>query len=80
MKRLGRFQSLLMQQEKLPRSEWTQWDQETFYLKPYLVEIEAEKLERRATSATTPTFQVRQTNAPTGATGHIAAGSGGGGH
>ena len=44
--------------ERLPKEKWTQWDEETFYLKPYLDEIEAEKCERKNTSGLKPSYEL----------------------
>ncbi|KAI1726682.1 ubiquinol-cytochrome C reductase complex 14kD subunit domain-containing protein [Ditylenchus destructor] len=35
---------LSMNNERLPKERWTQWDEETYYLKPYLDEVEAEQV------------------------------------
>ncbi len=56
----------LLEQKRLPREQWTQWDDETFYLKPYLAEIEREKLDRRHSSALKPDYEVRLEGRPTG--------------
>uniref|UniRef100_A0A0N4ZTB2 Cytochrome b-c1 complex subunit 7 n=1 Tax=Parastrongyloides trichosuri TaxID=131310 RepID=A0A0N4ZTB2_PARTI len=56
--RLTRAHTLAMHAEKLPKSQWTQWEDETWYLKPYLDEIEAEKQERANTSGIVPDYQM----------------------
>lgn len=48
-----------MNNERLPRNQWTKWDEETFYLKPYLDEIEKEKLERSNSSGIKPGFSIK---------------------
>ncbi|KAI6174092.1 Cytochrome b-c1 complex subunit 7 [Aphelenchoides besseyi] len=58
--RLTRAHNLAMNNERLPKSEWTQWDEETFYLKPYLDEIEAEKLERTKSSGFVPGYEYKK--------------------
>jgi len=42
MERAFRASSLAMKNEILPKSQWTQWDDETWYLKPYLDEVRKE--------------------------------------
>lgn len=74
--RLSRAHTLALHGEKLPKAEWTQWDQvafhskfnfkksiflqESWYLKPYLDEIEAEKKARAETSGLIPPYQMKQ--------------------
>ena len=58
--RLSRAHTLAMHNEILPKNEWTKWDEETFYLKPYLDEIEAEKTERTKSSGFVPGFLMRK--------------------
>uniref|UniRef100_A0A0N5AND0 Cytochrome b-c1 complex subunit 7 n=1 Tax=Syphacia muris TaxID=451379 RepID=A0A0N5AND0_9BILA len=40
--RIIKAHNMAMHHEKLPRNKWTKWEEETFYLKPYLDEIKAE--------------------------------------
>uniref|UniRef100_A0AC34R877 Cytochrome b-c1 complex subunit 7 n=2 Tax=Panagrolaimus sp. JU765 TaxID=591449 RepID=A0AC34R877_9BILA len=58
--RLSRAHTMSMHNEKLPKDQWTKWEDETFYLKPYLDEIEAEKKERARTSGLIPGFSLRK--------------------
>lgn len=58
--RLARAHMLATHLERLPKEKWTKWDEETFYLKPYLDEIEAEKLERVNTSGLKPGYQLQE--------------------
>nr|CDQ05966.1 Bm5501, isoform a [Brugia malayi] len=46
--------------EQLPKEKWTKWEDETWYLKPYLDEIEEEKKTRSNTSGLLPGFQLRE--------------------
>ncbi|CAD6195860.1 unnamed protein product [Caenorhabditis auriculariae] len=57
--RLSRAHTLAMHGERLPKSEWTQWENETWYLKPYLDEIEAEKKARAESSGLIPPYQMK---------------------
>uniref|UniRef100_A0A7E4ZRG8 Cytochrome b-c1 complex subunit 7 n=1 Tax=Panagrellus redivivus TaxID=6233 RepID=A0A7E4ZRG8_PANRE len=58
--RLSRAHTLAMHNETLPKQEWTKWEDETFYLKPYLDEIEAEKTERVKSSGLIPGFLLKK--------------------
>ena len=58
--RLSRAHTLAMHNETLPKAQWTKWEDETFYLKPYLDEIEAEKTERARSSGLTPGYLLRK--------------------
>ena len=58
--RLSRAHTLALHGEKLPKAEWTQWQNETWYLKPYLDEIEAEKKARAESSGIIPGFEMKQ--------------------
>jgi len=57
--RLSNAHVMAMKNERLPKEQWTKWDDETFYLKPYLDAIEAEKLERTNTSGLVPGYQTK---------------------
>uniref|UniRef100_A0AAF5HY99 Cytochrome b-c1 complex subunit 7 n=2 Tax=Strongyloides stercoralis TaxID=6248 RepID=A0AAF5HY99_STRER len=56
--RLTRAHVLAMHGEKLPKDKWTKWEDETWYLKPYLDEVEAEKEERLNSSGIVPDYQM----------------------
>ncbi|CEF62961.1 Cytochrome b-c1 complex subunit 7 [Strongyloides ratti] len=56
--RLSRAHVLSLHGEKLPRDQWTKWEDETWYLKPYLDEVEAEKEERANSSGIVPDYQM----------------------
>ncbi|CAI5441433.1 unnamed protein product [Caenorhabditis angaria] len=58
--RLSRAHTLALHGEKLPKAEWTQYENETWYLKPYLDEIEAEKKARAESSGLIPPYQMKQ--------------------
>lgn len=58
--RLSRAHTLAMHNERLPKDQWTKWDEETFYLKPYLDEIETEKKERARSSGLIPGYLMRK--------------------
>uniref|UniRef100_A0A914WJ51 Cytochrome b-c1 complex subunit 7 n=1 Tax=Plectus sambesii TaxID=2011161 RepID=A0A914WJ51_9BILA len=64
--RLTRAHTLSMKNEMLPKAQWTKWEDETWYLKKYLDEIENEKVQRSLTSDFTPSFSVKDgtTEAP----------------
>ncbi|KAI6191116.1 Complex III subunit VII [Aphelenchoides bicaudatus] len=63
--RLTNAHNMAMKNERLPKEQWTKWDDasfllpESFYLKPYLDAIEAEKLERANSSGLVPGFQAK---------------------
>lgn len=57
--RLHRGTLLTMNNERLPKEQWTKWDEETYYLEPYLEEIENEKHERVESSGIKPGFQLK---------------------
>ncbi|CAD5228126.1 unnamed protein product [Bursaphelenchus okinawaensis] len=57
--RLTRGHNLAMNNEVLPKDKWTKWDEESFYLKPYLDEIEAEKNERVESSGYAPGYEAK---------------------
>ncbi|KAH7726135.1 Protein T02H6.11 [Aphelenchoides avenae] len=54
--RLLRASNLAMMNDFLPKQEWTKWEEETWYLKPYLTEIEAEKAEVARSTGLVPGF------------------------
>ncbi|CAI4226041.1 unnamed protein product [Auanema sp. JU1783] len=58
--RLARAHTLSLHGEKLPKSAWTKWEEESWYLKPYLDEIESEKKARAETSGLIPPFEMKQ--------------------
>nr|CDJ81245.1 Cytochrome bd ubiquinol oxidase domain containing protein [Haemonchus contortus] len=58
--RLSHAHTLALHGERLPREKWTQWEQETWYLKPYLDEIEAEKKARAETTGLIPPYEMKQ--------------------
>ncbi|KAE9552977.1 hypothetical protein FO519_003814 [Halicephalobus sp. NKZ332] len=58
--RLSRAHTMTMHNEILPKDQWTKWEDETFYLKPYLDEIEAEKKERARSSGLIPGYLLRK--------------------
>ncbi|CAB3404841.1 unnamed protein product [Caenorhabditis bovis] len=58
--RLSRAHTLALHGEKLPKAEWTKWEDETWYLKPYLDEIEAEKKARAESSGLIPPYEMKQ--------------------
>ncbi|CAD5235465.1 unnamed protein product [Bursaphelenchus xylophilus] len=58
--RLTRAHSLAMNNQILPKDQWTKWDEETFYLKPYLDEIFKEQKERVESSGFVPAFQAKE--------------------
>lgn len=58
--RLSRAHTLALQGERLPKNEWTKWEEETWYLKPYLDEIEAEKKARSESSGLLPGYEMKQ--------------------
>uniref|UniRef100_A0A1I7UGN3 Cytochrome b-c1 complex subunit 7 n=1 Tax=Caenorhabditis tropicalis TaxID=1561998 RepID=A0A1I7UGN3_9PELO len=58
--RLSRAHTLALHGEKLPKAEWTKWNQESWYLKPYLDEIEAEKKARAESSGLIPPYEMKQ--------------------
>jgi len=53
-RRITRASLLTLHNELLPKSQWTKWDDETWYLQPYLDEIEREKAERLQTTGKKP--------------------------
>ncbi|CAJ0577644.1 unnamed protein product, partial [Mesorhabditis spiculigera] len=55
-KRLSVAHHLAMHGEVLPKAKWTKWEDESWYLKPYLDEIEAEKEARASSSGLLPSF------------------------
>ncbi|CAJ0944612.1 unnamed protein product, partial [Mesorhabditis belari] len=55
-KRLSYAHTLAMHGEILPKNKWTKWEEETWYLKPYLDEIEAEKDARAGSSGIVPSW------------------------
>ncbi|KAF8384410.1 hypothetical protein PRIPAC_73552 [Pristionchus pacificus] len=57
--RLSTAHTLAVHGEKLPKASWTQWDQESWYLKPYLDEIEAEKKQRVESSGILPGYELK---------------------
>ncbi|MCP9265274.1 Cytochrome b-c1 complex subunit 7 [Dirofilaria immitis] len=54
--RLYHAHSLKSHGEQLPREKWTKWEDETWYLKPYLDEIEEEKRRGRTLLDCCPVF------------------------
>lgn len=50
---------LSMNNEVLSKDKWTQWDEETYYLQPYLEEIESEKHERIHSSGLKPGYELK---------------------
>ncbi|TKR81542.1 hypothetical protein L596_015395 [Steinernema carpocapsae] len=58
--RLSHAHTLALHGEKLPKDKWTKWEDETWYLKPYLDEVEAEKKERVNSSGIVPGFWIKQ--------------------
>ncbi|KJH43532.1 Ubiquinol-cytochrome C reductase complex subunit [Dictyocaulus viviparus] len=58
--RLSHAHTLALHGERLPKEKWTKWEDETWYLKPYLDEIEAEKKARAETTGLIPPFEMRQ--------------------
>jgi len=58
--RLMRATNLATNNERLPKDQWTTWENETFYLKPYIDEVEAEKKERASTSGYIPRYEAKQ--------------------
>ncbi|EFO21095.1 hypothetical protein LOAG_07393 [Loa loa] len=57
--RLYHAHSMKSHGEQLPKEKWTRWEDETWYLKPYLDEIEEEKKTRANTSGLLPSFQLK---------------------
>uniref|UniRef100_A0A183BJJ9 Cytochrome b-c1 complex subunit 7 n=1 Tax=Globodera pallida TaxID=36090 RepID=A0A183BJJ9_GLOPA len=60
LQRLVMATQLSQTHERLPKDMWTKWDDETFYLKPFFDEIEAEKLERDASTGVKPGFLLKE--------------------
>ncbi|KAL6744182.1 hypothetical protein Aduo_017142 [Ancylostoma duodenale] len=58
--RLSHAHTLALHGERLPKIQWTKWEDETWYLKPYLDEIEAEKKARAETTGLIPPFEMKQ--------------------
>uniref|UniRef100_A0A1I7YIG7 Cytochrome b-c1 complex subunit 7 n=1 Tax=Steinernema glaseri TaxID=37863 RepID=A0A1I7YIG7_9BILA len=58
--RLSHAHTLALHGERLPKEKWTKWEDETWYLKPYLDEIEAEKKERANSSGIVPGYSLKQ--------------------
>uniref|UniRef100_A0A0R3RXI7 Cytochrome b-c1 complex subunit 7 n=1 Tax=Elaeophora elaphi TaxID=1147741 RepID=A0A0R3RXI7_9BILA len=58
--RLYHAHSMKSHGEQLPKEKWTKWEDETWYLKPYLDEIEEEKKTRANTSGLLPSFQLKR--------------------
>ncbi|VDN58822.1 unnamed protein product [Dracunculus medinensis] len=59
-KRLSIAHTMKMHGERLSKDKWTKWEDETWYLKPYLDEIEAEKKAREDSSGIIPGFSLRK--------------------
>jgi len=57
--RLMRATNLATNNERLPKEQWTKWEDETFYLKPYIDEVEAEKKDRASTSGYVPRYEAK---------------------
>ncbi|VDK18772.1 unnamed protein product [Anisakis simplex] len=58
--RLSTAHTLVTHGERMPKEKWTKWEEETWYLKPYLDEIEAEKQARAESSGLVPGFWMRR--------------------
>jgi len=58
VKRLINAHIMSSNNEKLDRKDWTKWDDETFYLHDYLVEVLKEKKARAETSGLKASFQL----------------------
>uniref|UniRef100_A0A915PS80 Cytochrome b-c1 complex subunit 7 n=1 Tax=Setaria digitata TaxID=48799 RepID=A0A915PS80_9BILA len=57
--RLYHAHSMRSHGEQLPKEKWTKWEDETWYLKPYLDEIEEEKKTRSNTSGLLPGYKLK---------------------
>jgi len=57
--RIHRATLLSMNNEVLPKSLWTQWDEESYYLEPLFDEIEREKVERIESSGMKPGYELK---------------------
>ncbi|KHJ80515.1 Ubiquinol-cytochrome C reductase complex subunit [Oesophagostomum dentatum] len=58
--RLSHAHTLATHGERLPKEQWTKWEEETWYLKPYLDEIENEKKARAETTGLIPPYEMKQ--------------------
>uniref|UniRef100_A0A914D274 Cytochrome b-c1 complex subunit 7 n=1 Tax=Acrobeloides nanus TaxID=290746 RepID=A0A914D274_9BILA len=60
IQRLSRGTLKAQENEYLPKEEWTKWEEESWYLSPYLAEVEKEKKERLQTSGLKPGFWLKE--------------------
>jgi len=59
MERIYRSTSMGMKNEILPKNQWTKWEDETWYLKPYLDEVQREMYDSKRLTGMMPGWYLK---------------------